>query len=538
MANPKTMPADAIAAPAPASAGGSDGSAELLQNPFRDGTNGARHEAAPCTVVIFGASGDLTKRKLVPALYNLALDGNFTPPSSIVGVARKPMPSAQFRASMREALDQFSRRRPVDPNVWGSLETNVEYVAADFDVPSEYPKLKKELAAIEARSGAPGNRLFYLAIPPEHIAAVAKNLADAGLLTSGDEPWSRVIVEKPFGVDLESARQLNAELRTVAREKQIFRIDHYLGKETVQNLLVFRFANGIFEPIWNQKYVDQVQITVAETVGVESRAGYFDKAGVTRDIIQNHVLQLLTLVAMEPPVDFDADAVRDEKVKVLRALRPIARDQAAESTARAQYSAGAIGGKPVPAYRDEPGVPKDSTTETFAAIRCYVDNWRWSGVPFFLRAGKRMARRATEIAIQFKSPPFSLFRGPMAAKMEPNVLTLRIQPDEGISLKFTSKVPGPKANIQPVRMDFLYGTSFGADPPEAYERLLLDSMLGDSTLFTRADEVEVAWKFITPILESWRSAGARGLDQYSAGTLGPKSADELLARDGHSWRRV
>lgn len=507
-------------------------------NPFRDAGQSHTSHIAACSVVIFGASGDLTKRKLIPALFNLTMDGLLASPSSIVGVARRPVSDEDFRAQMREGIQQFSRRKPAGDSTWNTLASRLHYVAADFTNEESYPKLRTDLEAIEKLNHTPANRLFYLAIPPEHIAIVIKNLTKCGLLHQNNSPWSRVIVEKPFGIDLESARSLNYELSGYATEKQIFRIDHYLGKETVQNLLVFRFANGIFEPIWNQKYVDHVQITVAETVGVEGRAGYFDKAGVTRDIIQNHVLQLLSLVAMEPPVAVDAEAVRDEKVKVLRALRPIHAKDVTEATARAQYGAGASGGKPSPGYMQESGVPADSTTETYAAIKCWVDNWRWSGVPFFLRSGKRLARRATEIAIQFKSPPHLLFRGPGVAKMEPNVLTLRIQPDEGISIKFTSKVPGPTTQMQPVRMDFLYGTSFGVEPPEAYERLLLDSIAGDSTLFTRADEVEAAWSFITPILDGWQDLGHSGLDTYAAGSWGPRSADELLAREGRSWRRV
>jgi glucose-6-phosphate 1-dehydrogenase len=507
-------------------------------NPFRDGGGVTSSPADPCTVVIFGASGDLTKRKLAPALYNLALDGFFVSPSSIVGVARRPLPDDAFRAQILEGLNEFSRRRPIDDAAWGRLAANLHYVTADFKNPEEFAKLRADLEAIEKRNNTPTNRLFYLAIPPESIATVTQNLAKCGLIRKHESPWSRVIVEKPFGVDLASARSLNAELRTVARESQIYRIDHYLGKETVQNLLVFRFANGIFEPIWNEKYIDHIQITVAETVGVEARAGYFEKAGIARDIIQNHVLQLLTMVAMEPPVALDPDAVRDEKVKVLRALHPIRAEEVPNQTARAQYTAGSIAGKPVAGYREEPGVAPDSATETYAAIRCSVNNWRWSGVPFFLRSGKRLARRATEIAIQFKSPPYLLFGGAASVKMEPNVLTLRIQPDEGISLRFTSKVPGPKPIMQPVRMDFLYGTSFGVEPPEAYERLLLDAMVGDSTLFTRADEVEAAWHFMTPIIEAWKALGPDGLDTYPAGSWGARSGDDLITRDGRSWRRV
>ncbi|MBL8696369.1 MAG: glucose-6-phosphate dehydrogenase [Planctomycetes bacterium] len=509
-----------------------------LQNPFRESTSSGTHRAEPCTVVIFGASGDLTKRKLLPALYNLALDGLLPNPAAIVGVARRPVSHDDFRSQMREAMGQFSRRRLASAEVWDRVAAGLYYVPGEFSEQSAFVRLRESLEQIEKERGLPGNRLFYLAIPPEQIATVVKQLGAAGLVSRESRPWSRVIVEKPFGTDLASGQRLNAELGSVLREDQIYRIDHYLGKETVQNLLVFRFANGIFEPIWNQKYVDQVQITVAETVGVESRAGYFDKAGITRDIIQNHVLQLLSLVAMEPPVALDADAVRDEKVKVLRALRPIRAESVASETARAQYGAGALSGKAVPAYTSEPGVPAASATETYAAIRCYVDNWRWSGVPFYLRAGKRLARRATEISIQFKSPPHSLFRGPASSRMEPNVLAVRIQPDEGISLRFTSKVPGPSPTLQPVRMDFLYGTSFGVEPPEAYERLLLDSMVGDSTLFTRSDEVEQAWRFVTPILEGWQQLGAHGVDSYPAGSWGPRSADDLIAHDGRSWRRL
>ncbi|MFN0206107.1 MAG: glucose-6-phosphate dehydrogenase [Planctomycetota bacterium] len=507
-------------------------------NPFREAGASAAHHVEACSVVIFGASGDLTKRKLIPALYNLAVDGFLANPTSIVGVARRALPDEQFRSTQRDGINQFSRRRPANETVWNDLASRMHYVEADFNNPDSYPKLRADLEAIDKKNNTPPNRLFYLAIPPEHIASVIYNLSQCGLLHDEASPWSRVIVEKPFGIDLESARDLNRLLRQVIHEKQIYRIDHYLGKETVQNLLVFRFANGIFEPIWNQKYVDHVQITVAETVGVEGRAGYFDKAGVTRDIIQNHVLQLLSLVAMEPPVAFDADAVRDEKVKVLRALQPIRAEDVNDATARAQYASGTMAGRPAPGYLQEPGVPNVSTTESYAAIRCRVDNWRWSGVPFFIRAGKRLARRATEIAIQFKAPPHLLFRGPGLSKMEPNVLTLRIQPDEGISIKFTSKVPGPSPVMQPVRMDFLYGTSFGMEPPEAYERLLLDSIAGDSTLFTRSDEVEAAWSFITPILKGWDSLGSGGLDTYPAGSWGPRSADDLLAREGRAWRRV
>lgn len=510
----------------------------MESNPFRDAREQNGHKVDPCSVVIFGASGDLTKRKLIPALYNLALDGFLPGASSIIGVARRPVSDEDFRNQMRDGVYQFSRRRPSNSAAWDTLASHLHYVAADFTNPESYSKLRTDLEAIEKRNGTPPNRLYYLAIPPEYIATVISNLSKSGLLASEGTSWSRVIVEKPFGINLESARQLNRELQQYATEKQIYRIDHYLGKETVQNLLVFRFANGIFEPIWNQKYVDHVQITVAETVGVEGRAGYFDKAGVTRDIIQNHVLQLLTLVAMEPPVAFDADAVRDEKTKVLRALRPIYKNEVQDFTARAQYDAGASGGKSVPGYLGEPGIPKESSTETYAAIRCSIDNWRWSGVPFYLRSGKRLARRATEIAIQFKAPPHLLFQSPGNTRMEPNVLTLRIQPDEGISIKFNSKIPGPALAMQPVRMDFLYGTSFGVEPPEAYERLLLDAAAGDSTLFTRADEVEVAWGFITPILEAWKELGSTGMDTYPAGSWGPRAADDLLARDGRAWRRV
>ncbi|HKE01632.1 MAG TPA: glucose-6-phosphate dehydrogenase [Planctomycetota bacterium] len=519
------------------------------KNPFLEAAADPHLRVEPCSIVIFGASGDLTKRKLLPAIYNLALDGLLPSPVAITGVARRPLTHDDFRAQMKDAVSQFSRRTPIDERRWNELAANFFYVPADFSDAAAYTRLETELATIERERGIPQNRLFYLAVPPDQCRTVVERLGKAGFFSGrrasdsrdGERPrsgWSRVIVEKPFGTDLASARALNVAMRAVLREDQLFRIDHYLGKETVQNLLVFRFSNGIFEPIWNRRYVDHVQITVAETVGVESRAAYFDEAGIVRDIIQNHVLQLLSLVAMEPPVAFDADAVRDEKVKVLRALRPIPADDVPRETSRAQYGAGAIGGHPVPAYLEEKGVDPHSATETFAAMRCFVDNWRWSGIPFYLRAGKRLARRATEIAIQFRSPPHLLFRGKMASRLEPNVLAIRIQPDEGISLRFTSKVPGPVAAMQPVRMDFLYGTSFGVEPPEAYERLLLDAIVGDSTLFTRSDEVETAWEFATPILDAWRSLGREDLDAYAAGSWGPPSAHELIGREGRSWRRI
>jgi glucose-6-phosphate 1-dehydrogenase len=512
--------------------------AMLLVNPLRAGLRAAR-TAPPNTVVIFGASGDLTQRKLVPALYNLALERLLPAGFAIVGFARRDIPDDQFREKMLDGVNRFSRNRPADPAIWDSFAAGMHYHRSTFTDADGYRRLADLLDEIDRTRGTAGNRLFYLATPPEYFPDILANLGAAGLTRqhSNGRGWTRVVIEKPFGSDLATAHELNHKVHAVLQESQVYRIDHYLGKETVQNILVFRFANGIFEPLWDRRYVDHVQITVSESVGVEGRAGFYESAGVIRDIIQNHMLQVMTLVAMEPPVAFEATAVRDEKVKVLRAIRPIEPDAVNEFTVRGQYGPGSVNGKRVPGYREEPKVAADSVTETFAAFKFYVDNWRWAGVPFYLRSGKRMPRRVTEVAIQFKQPPLVLFGEDALSGLGPNLLALRIQPDEGISLRFGSKVPGPTAQIRSVTMDFRYGALFGGEPPEAYERLLLDCMVGDSTLFARADEVETAWELITRIIEGWAAHPPAGFPNYAAGTWGPDEAEAFIEKDGRAWRR-
>ena len=485
-------------------------------------------------MVIFGATGDLTRRKLVPALYNLARDRLLPPGFAVVGFARRDLTRQQIHDRMLEGVNQFSRSGPVVPEVWEDFAQGLSYNKGDFGDPAAYEKLAGHLKEVSSRRGTRGNCIFYLATPPDRYPEIIHNLGKTGLSGSASSPWSRIIIEKPFGHDLESARDLNARALDVFDEKQIYRIDHYLGKETVQNILVMRFANGIFEPLWNRKHIDHVQITVSENLGMEGRGAYYDSAGTLRDMVQNHMLQLLCLTAMEPPVAFQAEAVRNEKVKVLQAVRPMSDEDVARNVVRAQYVEGSVSGVTVPGFKAEKGVAQDSRTETYAAIKLFIDNWRWAGVPFYLRSGKRLPKRATEIAIVFKEVPHLLFAGQNTGSILPNVLALRIQPDEGISLKMTSKVPGTMSTVQPVLMDFRYGTSFGAAPPEAYERLLLDCMVDDSTLFTRGDEVEEAWKFINKILDSWEDPAAPSIDRYEAGSWGPTSADALVGR----WRRL
>ncbi|MBX5466423.1 MAG: glucose-6-phosphate dehydrogenase [Firmicutes bacterium] len=504
----------------------------MADNPLRLGLE-AERRPDPFTLIIFGATGDLCRRKLLPALYNLALDGWLPEPFLVIGVGRTAWTDDAFRQTAAEAIDRFSRRAR-DRARWEAFARHLAYVAGDFQDGDTYQRIGQRLT--EAPAEAEASRLFYLATPPALYPVVAERLRKSGLHRSDGTGWVRIIVEKPFGHDLESARALNQSLHQVFGEDQLFRIDHYLGKETVQNLLVFRFANGIFEPLWNQQFIDHVQITVAESIGLEGRGGYYESAGALRDMVQNHMLQLLSLIAMEPPATLDADAIRDEKVKVLKALRPLTGHEVNEFTVRGQYQAGVVDGVPVPGYRQEPDVDPQSNTESYVALRLQIDNWRWAGVPFYLRTGKRLARRVSEIAIQFKRPPHRLFAATRAAEMDPNLLAVKIQPDEGMALRFGAKVPGPHIRVRTVNMEFLYGTSFADPAPEAYERLLLDAMWGDSTLFTRKDEVEVAWAFISGILEGWQRYHTP-LYFYEAGSWGPGAADDLIARDALRWRR-
>ena len=489
----------------------------------------------PFVMIIFGAAGDLSHRKLFPALYNLVVDGWLPKDVAVVGIARQKNDSQSFRESITRSVKEFSRR-PVDDDIWSKFQANVHYVEGNFSDPEVYVRLKSTLDAIATQLPAAKNRLFYLATPPSFYPIIADQLGQVGLSHSEDPSnWVRIVVEKPFGHDLESAEMLNRDLHQVFEEEQIFRIDHYLGKETVQNILVFRFANGIFEPLWNRRYIDHVQITVAESLGIEGRGTYYDNAGAIRDMIQNHMMQLLCLIAMEPPVANEADSVRDEKVKVLRAIHPLSTREVAENTVRAQYDAGTVGGKPVVGYLDEPDVPSDSRTETYVAMRLLIDNWRWAGVPFFLRTGKHLSKRVTEIVIQFKRVPHPFFRQ-SGSELEPNQLILKIQPDEGISLRFGAKVPGAQMRVRTVDMSFLYDSSFSDAAPEAYERLLLDAMFGDSTLFTRKDEVETAWALVSSILQAW-DRGRGSIPTYAAGSWGPEEANQMIARDGFEWRK-
>jgi glucose-6-phosphate 1-dehydrogenase len=489
-------------------------------------------------MVIFGATGDLTHRKLLPALYNLALEHPLPAGFSVIAFARRPYSTDEYRQQALESINQYSRQKPVNPQVWENFAAGIHYLQADFNDPKGYERLNNLLNLLDQERGTGGNRIFYLSTPPSQYPEIIQRLGAAGLNRSR-KGWTRIIIEKPFGHDLASAKELNRQVGKVFKEEQVYRIDHYLGKETVQNILVFRLANGIFEPVWNRRYVDHVQITVAENIGLEGRSGYYEESGAIRDMVQNHVLQLLSLVAMEPPIAFDANAVRDEKVKVLHALQPLVGQDVVTHIIRAQYGPGWLSnGQQVVGYRQEPGVSPNSTTETYLAMKVFIDSWRWAGVPFYLRTGKHLPKRVTEIAIQFKQAPLMLFkRSESYGQVEPNVLTLRIQPDEGISLKFGAKVPGTEMQIRSVNMDFFYGSSGFREQPEAYERLLLDCMLGDSTLFTRRDEVEAAWTFIQGILDTWRDEPPEIIQTYESGSWGPQAADEFIWRDGRRWRR-
>ncbi|MDB6150401.1 MAG: zwf [Chthoniobacter sp.] len=491
----------------------------------------------PCTVIIFGASGDLTFRKLIPALYNLAADGDLPAATNIVGFARRPKTDDSWRGELKETTTKSSRSG-LNEEIWGSFAPRIFYHQSEFGNAAGYQSLAKRLDELDAQSGTRGNRLFYLSVSPTDYEGILTQLAAAGLSGTKGGAWTRVIVEKPFGTDLSTAHALNEVVARVFREKDTFRIDHYLGKETAQNIMVLRFGNGIFEPLWNSHYIDHVQITAAEPLGVEQRGPYYESSGALRDMVQNHLLQLLCLTAMEPPTDLRADSVRDEKVKVIRSLRQMTIEEVGTHVVRGQYAAGAIAGKEVKAYREEDRVSPTSMTETYVAVKVNVDNWRWANVPFYIRVGKRLAKGGTEIAIQFKNAPNVLFNK-AAEPLGPNVLVIRIQPDEGISLRMQCKMPGNAIRIEPVKMDFHYGTSFGKASPEAYERLLLDAMSGDATLFARRDEVEGAWKFVDVIEEAWhQSENPPPLCTYPSGSWGPKESDDLLERDGRTWRRM
>ena len=481
-------------------------------------------------LVIFGVTGDLTQRKLIPALYQLMLSDRLPEKFHVLGFARRDWTDEILREKMRTGILEFTRTHPVDTEVVDRLLHAMYYVQSSFDEADGYQRLGAKIIDLQVE-----NCLFYLATPPGAYTTIIEQLG-AAKLPHPISGWTRIVVEKPYGRDLASAIALDDTVHQVFEENQVYRIDHYLGKETVQNILVFRFANGIFEPLWNRRYVDHVEITVAETVGVGTRAGYYETSGVIRDMFQNHILQLLSLTAMEAPTAFDADPVRDEKVKILRALRPLQDEKAIENTIRGQYVSGNMDGQRVPGYKDALGVAPDSVTETYLAARLFVDNWRWAGVPFYIRSGKRLPRRVTEVAIQFKQVPLSLFGWKNMAGAAPNVLVLNIQPDEGITLRFGAKAPGPINQIEPVSMDFNYEETYGGDPPEAYERLLLDCMLGDATLFTRSDEVRCAWTFTTGIFEGWAKNPLRNLPIYEAGTWGPPLADQFIAQDGIKWR--
>jgi glucose-6-phosphate 1-dehydrogenase len=504
-------------------------------NPLREGLRIER-VAPPCVVVIFGASGDLTKRKLVPALYKLYQESLLAGEFAVVGISRSPMSDDEFRARMKDAIKTYSESRAVDEAVWSNFAPGLFYVPGDLGDAGAYERLGELLAQIDRERGTAGNRVFYLSTAPEHYGTAIQRLGAANLAKPAGASWTRIIVEKPFGTDLASAIKLNEEVAAVFDEDQVYRIDHYLGKETVQNLLVFRFANGIFEPIWNRQYIDHVQITNAESIGVEGRGAYYETAGVLKDMIQNHVFQVLSLVAMEPPASLAANAVRDEKIKAMQAVRPIPPERVDEFAVRGQYGAGAVGGKPVIGYREEPGVSPESRTETYAALKLHFDNWRWAGVPFYIRSAKRMPKRVTEIAIQFKEAPHLLFGHLGEGQVEPNQLVVRIQPDEGITLRIGAKIPGQVTRIRWVNMDFRYGASFGVASPEAYERLLLDCVLGDSTLYARRDMTERGWEIVMPILEAWGRSGAE-FPNYEAGTWGSPALDALIERDGRKWRR-
>lgn len=494
----------------------------------------------PCVFVIFGATGDLTSRKLLPALYNLAREGLLPTNFACVGFARRDKSNETFRQEMKQAINNFSRVKPVNETIWERFDKQIFYHRSEFDDENGYKSLKELLDRLDKEFGTKGNRLFYLSTPPSYFPDIVQKLYKNGLIYNVNEikdKWSRIIIEKPFGHDLQSGINLQKELTTYLDESQIYRIDHYLGKETVQNLLVFRFGNPIFEFQWNNHHIDNVQMTVAEEIGIGTRGKFFEEAGILRDIVQNHMMQLLSIITMEPPTNICADAIHDEKVKVLQSIRPINSNEMPKFVVRGQYGAGIIEGEEVLGYRQEENVNPLSNVETYAAIKLYIDNWRWAGVPFYLRAGKRLPKRVTEIAVTFKRAPGFVFEQ-TGRKIAPNMIVIRIQPDEGISLRINCKVPATNGALQPVKMDFKYGAYFGAAAPEAYERLICDCMAGDSTLFARGDEVLSSWKFIDAILEYWKSVPPSDFPNYPSGSWGPIEAERLLQRDGHEWRDI
>ncbi len=493
------------------------------------------HKSPACALVIFGAAGDLTKRKLIPALYNLRKSRLLSDNFAVIGVARAELNDEEFRRRLRDDMREFATEE-VAPETWEWLAERLYYLSGDFDDDQTFMRLQEALSRADSERDTRGNFIFYLATAPKYFAPLVEKLGAHDLVTESNEHWRRVVIEKPFGSDLESAQQLNQQIGAVLKEDQIYRIDHYLGKETVQNILVFRFANGLFEPIWNRSYIDSVQITAAETVGVERRGAYYEQAGALRDMVPNHLLQLVTLTAMEPPVSFKANAVRDEQVKVLHSIQCPSPADAAARAVRGQYGAGTIKGEAVPAYRDEPNVAKDSTVETFMALKLLIDNWRWADVPFYLRTGKRLAARDTEIAITFKRAPFVLFRDTPVDELSSNRLVLHIQPDEGISLSFGAKVPGAILEIGGVDMEFDYQDYFGDVPATGYERLLHDCMVSDATLFQRADQVEAGWAVVKPMQTAWAEQAVTDLPIYEAGTWGPEEADGLPSKDGRRWQ--
>jgi glucose-6-phosphate 1-dehydrogenase len=510
--------------------------AKPVENVLRQGLRLER-VPDPCVLVLFGATGDLAHRKVIPAMYHLWRTNLLPHEFVLLAVGRREYEDDAFRAEIHKSLEQFSRVLPLDEPAWRSFSERIRYNRCDFSDPSGFEALAARLDDLDEEEGTRGNRLFYLATQPSQIAELVGQLGRVGLdHERHDGGWRRVVIEKPFGHDFDSAKRLNREVGKVFRESQVYRIDHYLGKETVRNLLVFRFGNGIFEPLWNRRYVDHVQITVAESIGIENRGAFYEETGAVRDVLQNHLLQLVSLVAMEPPATFEADALRDEKVKVLRAIGTRPADPAAE-VVRGQYGKGWVAATPVPGYREEVDVDPLSETETFVAARLNIDDWRWSGVPFYVRTGKRLPKRSTEIAIQFREVPHHLFRD-TAAEPDANLLAIRIQPDEGIMLRFGAKVPGLGLNVRSVTMDFTYGSAFNVDSPDAYETLILDALQGDASLFTRADEVEEAWSIVDPFIDTWANADPPNFPDYEAGTWGPEEADELLAREGRKWRRI